>query len=88
MRINVGNRLLVYLIATDDAAFVEKELCHLVATGKEDRNSGAFNRFRLVLATDKVAQIGKVARKAFETAEIDDKVHLHVIPGNSIDLDK
>lgn len=86
LRINVGNRLLVYLIDTDDAVLVDSELGNLVARGVEDRDRNGFNRFRLVIAAERVKQLERNAKKAFKAIGPDDKVHLHVVPRDSIDF--
>ena len=77
--INVGNRLLIYVFRTGDARFVAEALQSIVLAGKEERDAGGFNRFRLVLATD-ATRAGSAATKAYDKlAFLDDRIHLHVI---------
>ena len=79
-RINIGNRLLVYVVVTDSAAFVKDTLHELLRTGKDERDRMGFNRFRLVLASDKVNEITDIAERTFNALpQRDDKIHLHVV---------
>ena len=78
-RINVGDRLLIYIFRAADPRWAEKELPAIVRAGKGERDARGFNRFRLVLATD-AAPVRDAATKAFEKLDIvDDRVHLHVV---------
>ena len=75
-KINVGNRLLVYVVEPGDLA---KEMPALIRAGKDERDARGFNRFRLVLASDD----GGMKKRAFTMFKglpgIDEKVHLHVL---------
>lgn len=78
-RINIGNRLLIYIFRTDDTEFVKKELPGLVRAGVEERDRNGFNRFRLVLATDE-ARVEIAAMKAYKgLGGTDDRTFLHVV---------
>jgi len=78
-RINVGNRLLVYIFRTDDPDFVKRELPGLVRAGVEERDRDAFNRFRLVLATGE-PRVEIAAVKAYKgLGTVDDRTFLHVV---------
>ena len=84
-RINIGNRLLVYVVIAASASFVQEALPELVKTGRDERDRKGFNRFRLVLASDKVNEITKVAERTFQTLPcLDDKIHLHVAEKNAV----
>jgi len=75
-KINVGNRLLVYVVEPGNLL---KEMPALIKTGREERDARGFNRFRLVLVSDDTA-LRERAFKAFaRMPEVDEKVHLHVI---------
>jgi hypothetical protein len=75
-RINIGNRLLVY-VAEGDA--VTGRIPALLKAGKSDRDAGGFNRFRLVVVTDD-KKLKKTAMDAFKAMPgLDEKVHLHVM---------
>ncbi|MCD6310493.1 MAG: hypothetical protein J7M18_07235 [Candidatus Eremiobacteraeota bacterium] len=79
-RINIGNRLLIYIIKSDDPGFIEKILPLLFSAGKKEKDSSGFNRFRLVILTDKVDDIKCLVQKMFDTIKLEDeKIHLHVI---------
>ena len=77
--INVGNRLLIYLVAADDAGSLRPLISQLVreGTGKRDREN--FNRFRLVLVTEEPADTAENASAIFHSLGADEKVHLHVV---------
>ena len=75
-KINVGDRLLVYVAEPVD---LEKDMPALIAVGKSERDARGFNRFRLVLVSDD-AGLKERAFKAFKKLPgLDEKVHLHVI---------
>ncbi|HEY3272207.1 MAG TPA: hypothetical protein VGJ92_00515 [Methanocella sp.] len=78
-RVNIGNRLLIYIFRTDDPGFVGKDLAGIVRAGKEERNQKSFNRFRLVLASDD-SRVGTAAMKAYKELDFtDDRTFLHVV---------
>ncbi|OPY25362.1 MAG: hypothetical protein A4E28_03224 [Methanocella sp. PtaU1.Bin125] len=78
-RINIGNRLLVYVLRADDPAFIGEELPGMLSEGLKERDSGGFNRFRLVLATG-VPSAGVAATNAYKaTGLADDRLFLHVV---------
>ncbi len=76
-KINVGNRLLVYVL--EAGADTIKQLPLLVKAGRGERDARGFNRFRLVLlSNDK--NLKRAAFDAFNAIEpLDEKVHLHVL---------
>jgi hypothetical protein len=76
-KINVGNRLLVYVAEADED--VLEGMPALVSAGKKERDARGFNRFRLVLISDD-KKIMKRSRDVFKAMGIsDEKIHLHVI---------
>lgn len=83
-RITIGNRLLIYISEAGDEKTLASLLLFLVKEGKAERDRLRFNRFRLVLATDKDGIIAQKARSLFETIEKDERVHLHTIEKSSI----
>ena len=83
-RINLGNRLLIY-VASLGKENPSEVLPALMTRGKQERDRLGFNRFRLVIATDVPGDAGKAA-DAFETSEKDEKMHLHVLPTDGIPL--
>jgi len=77
-KLNIGGRLLVYVVEPDTAEFI-KSIPGLLKAGKDERDARGFNRFRLVLVSDD-KNLKKSAFDAFKKYEgLDDKVHLHVI---------
>jgi len=88
-RIDVGGRLLVYVIeAGDDPGPAADALGAVVAAGTVERNRGAFNRLRVVVATDDRDTLGPQLMSSFkESAPRDDRVHLHVIAVNELPFD-
>jgi hypothetical protein len=84
-RINVGNRLLIYIIETDNTAFIKDNLNSMVKAGKNERDKRGFNRFRLVLAGDDTDSLHPDIDKLFGELKVDDdKIHLHLIKNKEI----
>ena len=86
-RINVGNRLLIYVAEVSNTEIIAGLLAHIIGAGKKERDQRGFNRFRLVLAAEKIDEIKPAAERLFNDIDNDDKVHLHVIPKADIPLD-
>jgi hypothetical protein len=81
-RINIGNRLLVYIME-GNAGNLDK-IAAVVRAGKGDRDTNAFNRFRLVFVTDDKG-LKKTADDMFKAIPgLDDKVHFHVMGKNDV----
>jgi hypothetical protein len=83
-RVNIGNRLLIYVVEVNKSDSVNRILPLLYDAGKKDRDSSGFNRFRLVLAADIVDDIKQSAVDTFNSINKDDKMHLHVILKDNI----
>ena len=84
-KINIGNRLLIYLVEMNIPDLIKRKLPLLIETGKKERDSSGFNRFRLAIVTDKVEQIKQIADDIFQNLKgKDEKIHLHIIPQNEI----
>lgn len=79
-RINIGGRLLVFVINIDRFDSIAPILTQIVSAGIEDRNNARFNRFRLVLLTQHPYRLAEKASRLFEALKTDDKTHLHTIP--------
>jgi len=77
--IKIGNRLLIYVLEVNNTAPVRNILPLLVTTGKAQRDDLKFNRFRLVLITEKVDEIKESVGSFFNTINKDEKIHLHVV---------
>jgi hypothetical protein len=78
-RINIGNRLLIYVVEVNRPDSVEKILKSLVIYGRKERDSAGFNRFRLVLTADDIGIFQRDAETIFRSVNNDEKVHLHLI---------
>ena len=85
VRINVGNRLLIYIVKASDARFIKVNLSSMIKAGKKERDKQGFNRFRLVLAVDDTDSLHPDMDKLFDELKADDdKVHLHLIKKKEI----
>lgn len=78
-KINIGNRLLIYITEINDQNSLNHILPLLISKGKKERDSLKFNRFRLVLLTDKIGEIKDTAEYIFKKISKDEKVHLHIV---------
>jgi hypothetical protein len=85
-KINIGNRLLIYVVNVNDQKSLKNILSFLINTGKNERDNLNFNRFRLVLMTDKLSEIKETAETIFRTISEDEKVHLHVIDKKKVPI--
>jgi hypothetical protein len=85
-RIDVGGRLLVWVVAVGDRPTALAELvAGAVTAGLNERDRMAFNRLRLVLATAAPSDISESARQAFDACRnADDRTHLHVVDRQSV----
>lgn len=84
-RINVGGRLLVYVVDAEGPSFVRSHVADLLEAGRKDRDVHKFNRFRLVLvaARDSGVQL-EVNRVLKLSKAVDEKVHLHVLEKSDV----
>jgi hypothetical protein len=80
-RIDVGGRLLVYVVAGDVSPETAADaLPALLAAGLAERQRAGFNRLRLVVAGEEPDAIRPLAERAFTaSAPPDGRVHLHVV---------
>jgi hypothetical protein len=83
-RINIGNRLLVYLAEIDTPASLAALLPSLYAAGRKDRDASGFNRLRIVLAAEKTDEVKLAAEHLFSQINTDEKIHLHILSKQSI----
>ena len=83
-RINIGNRLLIYIIDTDDAYALTSVLPVIIDAGRKERDALGFNRLRIVLAAEDIEAAKKTAFNIFETIDKDEKIHLHLIRKSEI----
>jgi hypothetical protein len=79
-RLDVGGRLLVYVLPASPSPPLGELVAVAVAAGTSERDQRHFNRFRLVIAIDDPADLEETARSAFAGCHRpDDRVHLHVV---------
>jgi hypothetical protein len=79
-RINIGNRLLVYIIKVEDPESIKGNLVKILSAGKKDRDTTGFNRFRLALIAPEGAINKKILSEIFdEFRNGDEKIHLHIL---------
>ena len=83
-KINIGNKLLIFIVELEEPDLLKEILISLLDTGKRERDKGGFNRFRLVLASDRPDLMHKHAFDIFGALEKDERVHLHVVHKNDI----
>lgn len=83
-RINIGNRLLIYIRDADDVDALTSVLPVLINAGRKERDSLGFNRLRIVLAAKDIDAIKKAACNIFESINKDEKIHLHIIQKDKI----
>jgi hypothetical protein len=78
-KLNIGNRLLIYVVEVNEPVFIENNLGKIVRTGKSERDENNFNRFRLVVVTEDLS-VRESAEQMFSSLDfLDDKIHLHTI---------
>ena len=79
-RINIGNRLLIYIMEINDEEFLRQNLLKIVAHGIDERNKNNFNRFRLVIISNDIDEMNKSGQRLLNTIlKMDQKVHLHIV---------
>ncbi len=83
--INVGGRLLVYIVDAEGPSFVRSHMADLLEAGRKERDDRNFNRFRLVLvaATDSGVQL-EVNRTLKLSKAVDEKVHVHILEKSDV----
>jgi hypothetical protein len=81
-RINIGHRLLIYIVECPNRELLAQRIRELAALGKLERDNMNFNRFRLVIRTDEPDAVAVPAQTAFLDSNPDDKLHLHIIHGH------
>lgn len=80
-RIDVGGRLLIYVIEPGNADHAIDRLPDWIAAGRAERDGNGMNRLRLVLAPahSDARQIASLKRCFDAVADGDDRLHLHII---------
>lgn len=84
-KINIGNRLLVYIIDVDNSNTVEENLDSIVEYGKDERDRKGFNRFRLVLSAEiNEDSVHSIIQSFNDSKKYDDRMHLHVVEKDTL----
>jgi hypothetical protein len=79
-KVNVGDRLLVYIITLDDKPDKQEVIRSALQRGIEERDNKGLNRFRLVLVTSRPDELHRLAEQAFDdSGYASEKTHLHVV---------
>jgi hypothetical protein len=80
VRLTIGDRLLVYVIAARASDVSAETISMLARTGLAERESRGLNRFRLVLSRSGDEALAEGTRRVFAAvAGADDRAHLHMI---------
>ncbi len=78
--IAIGDKLLVYIVKASDGEVLAGMLPQLFNLGREKRDEGGFNRFRLVVSTSETQSTRETLTRRYEALEdLDERLHLHVI---------
>ena len=79
-RIDVGHRLLVYLLECDDVDYLGTRLPEIIAHGRAERDREGFSRLRIVVAAGNGEPMAALATRVFDSAGgRDERVHLHLV---------
>ena len=79
-KINVGDRLLIYIINVDGKSSIQEVVNPAMERGVEERDKKGFNRFRLVLVASSPDELRSPAEQAFiDSGYKNEKTHLHVV---------
>ena len=79
-KINVGDRLLIYIITMDRKSNIQGVINSALEQGVEERAKKGFNRFRLVLVASCPDELRSSAEHAFNSSGYtDEKTHLHIV---------
>ena len=79
-RINVGDRLLIYVITLDGKSNIQGVINSALEQGVEERDKKRFNRFRLVLVASRPDELRSSIEHAFDSSGCaDEKTHLHIV---------
>lgn len=85
-RINVGGRLLIFVLGIDRFDSIASALPLLVSAGIEDRDNAGFNRIRLVLLAENPDHLRDKGFDLFNSLPTDEKTHLHITAKNNFPI--
>ena len=85
-KVNVGDRLLIYIINMDGKSNTQGIINSALERGVEERDNKGLNRFRLVLVASHPDALRSSAELAFENSGYtDEKTHLHVVNESDVE---
>ena len=85
-KVNVGDRLLVYIIGLDGKPDIQDVIQSALKRGIEERDNKGLNRFRLVLVTSQPDKLHSLAEQAFnDSGYANEKTHLHVVKKSDVE---
>jgi hypothetical protein len=81
----IGGKLLVYLVVTHDWSSLKDGLEQIFRRGREKRDAGGFNRFRLVVVTSDIQSARQILLRQFNMlGELDERLHLHIVTPDQV----
>ena len=85
-RIEVGNRLLIYIVDADAVGDTACRIDAVLQIGVAERNSKGLNRFRLVLVSSSRDADSRTTSEAVfhRSPHYDDRTHLHIVEQGDI----
>lgn len=84
-RIVVGDTLLVYIVVAGGDRHLYDHIAALAESGRRDRDSHGYNRFRLVVADEAGSREHEKAAAAFAgAAGSDEKMHIHFVAPDAV----
>jgi hypothetical protein len=84
-KINVGDRLLIYIISIDRKSNIQGVITSALEQGVEERDKKGLNRFRLVLVSSRPDELRSSAEHAFDSSgHTDEKTHLHIVSESDV----
>ena len=85
-KINVGERLLIYIITMDGKSSMQGVISSALERGVEERDEKGLNRFRMVLVASRPDELRSLAEHAFDSSGYtDEKTHLHVVNESDVE---
>lgn len=86
-RVNIGNRLLIYVVEQKGSSLKLEELSNIIHEGTHERYKYDFNRFRLVLVFKGSEELRQTVKNMFDSLpDKDDKTHLNIIDKKDLTL--
>jgi len=85
-KINVGDRLLIYIITMDRKSNIQGVINSALEQGVEEREKKRLNRFRLVLVASRPDELRSSAEHAYDSSGFtDEKTHLHIVNESDVE---